>query len=85
VVEIEEYRLGGVDFDDFRGGVLYEHKGDFGGLINRDRRFYRFFFRTGGRDLLDQARRQIKAARGVPVVWRVGQHQLRAFRELFAQ
>jgi len=67
-----------VYFDDFRDGVLYEYKGPYGRLLNKDKVFYDWF--KGAAAARDQAWRQIKAAGGISVVWRVGADQVKAFK-----
>jgi len=66
-----------VYFDDFRDGVLYEYEGSYGKLLNKQKVFYPWV--KGAKAARDQAWRQVKASQGVPVVWRVGSHQVKAF------
>jgi hypothetical protein len=73
-----------VDFDGFRDGVLLEAKGP--GYLNfvEGGAFKGFF--TGIKGLVEQARSQLAAARGLPVRWHVAEAETaQAIRELFAQ
>jgi hypothetical protein len=79
---IKEYRVqtdqGSVYFDDFRNGKLYEYKGKYGSLINKKKdEFYDWV--KGVKSARDQAWRQLRAAQGIPVIWRVGADQVKAF------
>jgi RHS repeat-associated protein len=75
---ILEYDLKGVTFDDFQGGKLFDYKDNFSNFIGKDNRFYGWF--RGAEELQLQALRQIQAAKGTPVVWKVGKGQLAAFK-----
>jgi hypothetical protein len=55
-------------FDDFRDGVLYEYKKEQTNFINKQNEFHGWF--EGAKANLDQAERQVKAAKGIPIVWR---------------
>jgi len=76
---INEYDLNGVKFDDYRDGKLYEYKGKMGNLITK---------KTGEfypscdvvRKAQDEAQGQARAAKGIPVIWRVGENQVKAFK-----
>jgi hypothetical protein len=63
----------GVRYEPDRGWVLLEAKGHYAQFIDRDRDdwhpWYRYSRRSGLPKLLAQARRQVEAARGVPVEW----------------
>jgi hypothetical protein len=75
---IEEYELNGVKFDDYKGGILYEYKHRYTNFI-KDGKEFRWWFRGAGgarKEALDQS----KAAKGIPVIWRVGSDQVEAFR-----
>ncbi|MBM4328496.1 MAG: hypothetical protein FJ118_15195 [Deltaproteobacteria bacterium] len=76
---IREYELNGVKFDDYKNGTLYEYKGPHGNLLNKERKFDDWV--SGAEKLRDQAVRQTKAAQGIPVVWRVGAGQVKAFQK----
>lgn len=80
---IKEYRVPSdphpVHFDDFRDGILYEYKGPQGGLLNKDKRFHDWV--KGVQGARNQAERQVEAARGIPVIWKVGADQVNAFRK----
>jgi len=69
-----------VRFDDFRDGQFYEYKGPQGNLLNKDKEFYHWF--GGAGRLRDQAWAQVKAAQGVPVIWKVGSDQVKAFERV---
>ena len=75
---INEYELNGVKFDDYRNGKLYEYKGPQGNLLNRDGLFYDGI--EGALKLHADAVRQANAARGIPVIWKVGANQVKAFK-----
>lgn len=65
------YFVGGVKFYGYKAGVLLDAKGPgYAGFV-KDGRFTRWF--TGGDALIDQARRQLKAAGGVPIEWHVAE------------
>jgi hypothetical protein len=76
---INEYDVNGVKFDDYKKGTLYEYKGSHGSLIGKDRVFRHWF--KGTKQFQAQAWRQLKAANGKPVVWRVGADQVKAFEK----
>jgi len=76
---IKEYDVNGVKFDDYKNGTLYEYKGPHGNLLNKEREFHHWV--SGAKKLRDQALRQVDAAQGTPVVWRVGARQVKAFRK----
>lgn len=66
----------GVKFDGFKDGVLLEAKGP--GYANKfldnlDPR--RWFKNSGAQDLVAQARRQLGAARGVPIRWHIAEQK----------
>jgi hypothetical protein len=77
---IKEYELNGVKFDDYKDGMLYEYKGPQGNLINKKTgEFYDCILSGWG--FRDDALRQVRAAQGIPVVWRVGADQVDAFKK----
>jgi hypothetical protein len=78
-LHINEYEVRGVNFDDYRNGVLYEYKGPHGKLLNKDGVFHHWV--SGVRKLHEQARRQVQAAEGIPVIWSVGPNQVKAFEK----
>ncbi|MBI5569334.1 MAG: hypothetical protein HY914_05250 [Desulfomonile tiedjei] len=68
-----------VYFDDFKDGVYYEYKGSYGHLFDSNNNLHPWVEDPGQfrRQAVDQA----KAAKGLPVIWRVGPHQVEAFRK----
>jgi hypothetical protein len=72
-----------VDFDGFDQGVLLEVKATgYAQWINQKLDFLNIF--EGRSKLLDQARRQFKAAKGTPVRWIVAEEKLAgALRKTF--
>ncbi|MBI5250282.1 MAG: hypothetical protein HY912_12375 [Desulfomonile tiedjei] len=76
---IREYELNGVKFDDYKDGKLYEYKGPQGKLLNKEGEFYDWV--RGSKAAQDQAARQVEAAAGIPVVWKVGPNQVKAYQE----
>ena len=75
--------VNGVKFDGVtKSGRLLDAKADYSQFVGRDGRFYDWF---KGRDsLLKQARRQIKAADGNPIDWKVKDQKFAdAVEELF--
>ena len=78
------YRVGGVKFDGFENGVLLDAKGPGYKNLVKDGEFRRPFRVRA--DLVDQARRQLDAAAGTPVVWRVAEPEaLAAMKRLFRE
>jgi hypothetical protein len=69
------------------GGALIDYKGDYSSFINRNGFFIdKPWFQnseTGIPALRREAINQIRVARakGLPVIWRVGESQLKAFRD----
>jgi hypothetical protein len=60
---INEYKLNGVKFDDYKNGKLYEYKGPQGNFANKKKdEFYEFITTLRG-----DALRQAEAARGIPL------------------
>lgn len=65
----------GVDFDGFDQGVLLEAKGTgYAKWIDDNLEFVEFF--QGRRQMLEQAQRQFRAARGTPIRWIVAEEKL---------
>jgi hypothetical protein len=67
-------KSGGVRFDGFKDGVLLEAKGP--GYANKflddlDPEYW--FEHSGAQELVDQALRQERAAKGIPIVWHVAE------------
>ena len=75
---INEYEVNGILFDDFKNGKLFDYKDNYSKLINKQGEFYDWF--QGKAELRDQALRQVGAANGTPVVWKVGANQVQAFK-----
>ncbi|WP_225408332.1 restriction endonuclease fold toxin 5 domain-containing protein [Stigmatella hybrida] len=82
------YRVQGgdeaVDFDGFAQGALLEVKGTgYAQWVDNKLSFLKMF--EGGPKMLDQARRQFRAARGTPVRWIVAEEKLvGVLRKMFA-
>jgi hypothetical protein len=76
---INEYDVNGTKFDDYKDGKLYEYKGYHGHLFNKNDEFHSWVDKPS--EFRDEALRQVKAAQGIPVVWRVGREQVEAFRK----
>ena len=74
---IKEYELNGVKFDDYKNGILYETKHRYTNFI-KDGKEFRWWF-DGADEARIQARNQLEAAKGIPVIWRVGADQVEAF------
>jgi len=72
-----------VDFDGFDQGVLLEAKGTgYAKWVDKELNFVEFF--EGRNQMLQQARRQFKAANGTPIRWIVAEEKLAgALRKLF--
>jgi hypothetical protein len=77
---IKEWGRYGTYFDDWKKGTLYEYKGPYGHLMKKDGLFYDLA--PLRQRILIEADAQLKSARGLPVVWRVGDNQVKAFREV---
>ena len=65
----QAYRVNGVNFDGVANGVLLEAKGPGYANFVKNGVFRKWFMRKGGKELLDQAHRQIQAAGGVAIHW----------------
>lgn len=76
---IEEFERNGVLYDDYRNGILYEYKGNFRHLFDKSDEMMTWV------NIPDQFRvealRQVKAAKGMRVIWRVGSDQVKAFKK----
>jgi len=87
---VNEYEVRAGDlkasFDDFRDGVLIDYKGDYSSFIGQDGLFTRkpWFRGTGMAGLREEAISQLRIAhaRGLPVVWHVGEAQVKAFHDV---
>ena len=78
---INEYELNGVPFDDFKEGTLIDYKADYSSFIEKDGLFTtKPWFSNSLKNMRTEALNQVKAAEGLPVEWRVGAEQLKAFR-----
>jgi hypothetical protein len=75
---IKEYARYGTFFDNFKRGRLYEYKGPQGHLMRKNGLFYEFYYPQ----TLQDADRQLRSARGIPLIWRVGADQVDAFRHI---
>jgi hypothetical protein len=75
---IYEYRVGKVYFDDYRDGILYEYKGNYSNFIGKKTMEF-YHWSRGAKGAQSQALRQLDAAQGVPLIWRVGPNQMNAF------
>jgi hypothetical protein len=76
---IKEWEQNGVKFDDCRNGKLYEYKDRYTNFIKDGKEFYHWF--RGTDRAAKQALDQVKASEGMPVIWRVGSDQVKAFRK----
>jgi hypothetical protein len=74
-----------VDFDGFDQGVLLEAKGTgYAKWVDKDLDFVEFF--EGRNQMLEQAKRQFKAAQGTPIRWIVAEEKLAgALRKMFKE
>ena len=65
---------GGVKLDGFEKGVLLDAKGPgFANKFNDNLSPKRWFVKSGAQALIEQAQRQFKAAKGVPIRWHVAE------------
>ncbi|KLO32500.1 Tox-REase-5 domain-containing protein [Mycobacterium haemophilum] len=62
----EAYRVDGVDFDGFKDGALIEVKSYYSNLIENGQ--WKWFF-SKQQNLIDQAKNQVRVAKGTPVRW----------------
>ncbi|MBN1208801.1 MAG: hypothetical protein JXB05_28330 [Myxococcaceae bacterium] len=74
----EIYYIEGVEYDGFTSGVLWEAKGEgYLEFFERNRQPKRWFEKSAEfKGLIDQARNQSRAARGIPVEWHVAEHEM---------
>jgi hypothetical protein len=66
------FEIGGVRFDGVRGHTLLDAKSSYDNFVNsKTGQFYSWFVdsKTGGKSLVDQARRQLTAANGASIEW----------------
>ncbi len=76
------FNLNGVKFDGIKGNVLLEAKSSYDNFVSKTGEFYSWF--KGQAPLLDQARRQLKAAEGAIIEWNFSsQKSLEATKKLF--
>jgi len=72
----EVYRVDNVDFDGFKDGVLIECKGRrYRNFVDKENDFKYWFSKLG--EIIDQAERQIRVSKGVPVEWYVAEEEFR--------
>lgn len=70
----QAYRVNDVNFDGVANGVLLEAKGPgYANFVQKNGKFYDWFLRKGGKELLNQAERQVAAANGAPIHWHVAE------------
>lgn len=85
----EIYRVNGVKFDGFRNGMLLEAKAYYKQFVDPATGQFKDFFlasRTGAKGLVDEAFRQINAAKGVPIEWHfLEEETLNAVKMLFKE
>ncbi|MHB8089290.1 MAG: Tox-REase-5 domain-containing protein, partial [Anaerolineaceae bacterium] len=67
----EIFRLNGVKFDGYNNGILMEAKGPGYANFIKNGQFRTWF--QGARGLIEQARRQLIAAQGIPIEWHVAE------------
>jgi hypothetical protein len=76
---IQEYEVNGVKFDDYKNGKLHEYKENYSHLFDKNNELYPWVKDPG--QWRRQAKDQIEAANGIPVIWRVGQNQVEGFKK----
>jgi hypothetical protein len=76
---IEEYQIGDVHYDDYRNKLLWEYKGNHQHLFNENNELKTWVKKPD--QFRNEALRQVKAANGIPVIWRVGSDQVEAFQK----
>jgi len=80
---ILEFEVNGTLFDDVLDGVLIDYKDNYANFIEKQTgRFYGWF--TGAAKMRIEAMKQIKAAGGRTIIWKVGPYQVTAFRHALA-
>jgi hypothetical protein len=72
-----------VYFDDFRDGKFFEYKGSLSHLFDKNHEIHPWV--NDPMQFYNEALRQSKAANGIPVIWRVGDHQIEAFTKAVAK
>ena len=78
------FDVNGVKFDGFKGNTLLEAKSSYDNFVSKTGDFYSWF--KGKDALLDQARRQLKAANGAAIEWNFSsQKSLDATQKLFKE
>ncbi len=78
------YEVNGVNFDGYSNGVLQEAKGPGYASFVKNGQFQPYF--NGAQSLVDQAERQLAAARGTPITWSVAESSTAtAIENLFAE
>jgi Restriction endonuclease fold toxin 5 len=76
------YKVQGVKFDGFKTGVLLETKGPGYAKFLKDGSFRSWF--RGADGMLEQAKRQFKAAKGTPIQWHFAESEVAdAVRDMF--
>jgi hypothetical protein len=80
----KDLKSGGVKLDGFKDGTLLETKGPgYANKFNDNLTPKKWFAPSGARQLVEQAKRQLKAAPGVPIRWHVAEKKAAdAFRKL---
>jgi hypothetical protein len=70
----KDLKSGGVRLDGFEEGVLLDAKGPgYANKFGADLAPKRWFENSGAQQLIDQAERQLKVAKGVPIRWHVAE------------
>ncbi len=82
----KDLKSGGVKFDGFEEGVLLEAKGPgYANKFGADLLPKRWFTESGAKQLLEQARRQITVAPGIPIRWHIAEEKAaNAIRKLLS-
>jgi len=76
------FEVNGVRFDGIRGNVLVDAKSSYDNFVSKSGEFYDWF--KGSESLLDQAKRQLRAADGGKIEWHFKtEKSLNATKELF--
>jgi len=70
----KDFKSGGVKLDGIEDGVLLDAKGPgYANKFNDDLTPKRWFAPSGAKQLINQAQRQVKVAKGVPIRWHVAE------------
>jgi hypothetical protein len=70
----KDFKSGGVKLDGIEDGVLLDAKGPgYANKFNDDLTPKRWFAPSGAKALINQAKRQLKVAKGVPIRWHVAE------------